>query len=62
MLVIYGGQDIFVTPQATRRSIKRARALGDTIDVIFHPDRGHRDVDTSAYVRWLGESFSELRA
>jgi pimeloyl-ACP methyl ester carboxylesterase len=57
MLVIYGGQDIFVPPQATRRAIERACALGDTIDVIFQPDRGHADVDTSGYVQWLGERF-----
>jgi pimeloyl-ACP methyl ester carboxylesterase len=62
MLVIYGGQDIFVPPRATRRAIERACALGDTIDVIFQPDRGHGDVDISGSVQWLGDRFSGLPA
>jgi hypothetical protein len=62
MLAIYSGQDTLVPPQATARAIGRACALGDKIDVIFEPDKGHGDVDDNTYGKWLGERFSGLPA
>jgi pimeloyl-ACP methyl ester carboxylesterase len=58
MLVIYGGQDTFIPPQATEAAIARACAMGDTVQTIFQPDAGHGDVDGTVYFEWLGERLA----
>jgi pimeloyl-ACP methyl ester carboxylesterase len=62
MLIIYAGQDTFIPPQATEAAIARACAMGDTVQTIFQADKGHGDVDGTAYVEWLGERLSGLPA
>ncbi len=58
MLVIYGGQDTFIPPQATEAAIARACAMGDTVQTIFQPDKGHGDVDGTVYLEWLAERLA----
>jgi Secretory lipase len=58
MLVIYAGMDEYVPADATGRAIGRACALGDQIQVILQPDKGHGDVDSSASKNWLSERFA----
>lgn len=62
MLVIYAGQDTFIPPQATAAAIERACAMGDTVQTIFQPDKGHGDVDGNVYLEWLGERLAGLPA
>jgi hypothetical protein len=58
MLVIYGGKDTFIDPQWTRDAIERACKLGDTIDGVYEPAKGHGDIDSSSYLEWLGGRFA----
>jgi pimeloyl-ACP methyl ester carboxylesterase len=58
MLIIYAGHDTFIPPQATEAAIARACAMGDTVQTIFQPDKGHGDVDGTAYLEWLGERLA----
>jgi hypothetical protein len=62
MMVIYTGKDEYIAPEATREALARACALGDTITVVFQPDRGHGDVDTANSVEWIGQRFSGIPA
>lgn len=62
MLVIYAGLDTFIPPETTQAAIARACEMGDTVQVVFQPDKGHGDVDGSVYLEWLGERLSGLPA
>lgn len=62
MMVIYGGKDSFIDPVWTRAAIARSCAMGTVIDAIYQEGKGHGDVDSSAYVQWLGERFAGLPA
>lgn len=62
MFIVYSGQDTFIPPQATAAAIARACAMGDTVMTIFQPDKGHGDVDGTAYLEWLGGRLAGLPA
>lgn len=58
ILVLYGGRDQLVTPQWTTDAVVRACRLGDTIQSVLQPDRGHADIDISIATSWLQNRFN----
>ncbi|MGZ8176312.1 lipase family protein [Williamsia sp. SKLECPSW1] len=58
MLVLFGDADTFIDPAWTRAAVRRACALGDTIESSEQPGRGHGDVDISAALPWLRDRFA----
>lgn len=58
MQIYFGGKDTYIDHEWTAAAIRRACAMGDTIDAIYQPDRGHGDVDGTAYMDWLGNRFA----
>ncbi|MGB2920571.1 MAG: lipase family protein [Mycobacterium sp.] len=62
MQIYYGGEDTYINPEWTAAAISRACAMGDTIEAFFQEDRGHGDIDGSAYLGWLGERFQDMPA
>jgi alpha-beta hydrolase superfamily lysophospholipase len=62
MQIFYGGEDTYIDHEWTTAAIQRACDMGDTIEAIYQPDKGHGDVDGNAYVQWLGERFEGLPA
>ncbi|TRW80495.1 hypothetical protein FK535_19325 [Mycolicibacterium sp. 018/SC-01/001] len=62
MLVIYTGRDEFIPVEATQRSLERACALGDQIDVVFEPDKTHGEVGDANSFEWIGQRFSSIPA
>ena len=54
MQVIYGGKDSYINPEWTTTAIDRACALGDTIDAILQPDKGHGERTRRPERLWLG--------
>ncbi|OKH77945.1 hypothetical protein EB75_28750, partial [Mycobacterium sp. ST-F2] len=57
MLVLYGGKDTYINSEWTRAAIQRACAMGTIIESDFQEGKGHGDVDSSAYLEWLGKRF-----
>jgi S-formylglutathione hydrolase FrmB len=53
MYVIYGGRDPVLPPQWTERALGRACQMGDTVQIAYWPDRGHREMDPLAASGWL---------
>lgn len=62
MLVIYGGSDTYVNFQWTRAAIERACRMGSRVAAVFQPDRGHNDVDPSAFSGYMMARFGGLPA
>ena len=58
MQIFYGGKDSYIDHEWTAAAIRRACDMGDTIDAVYQPDRGHGDIDGTAYMDWLGERFA----
>ncbi|MGE2725514.1 lipase family protein [Mycolicibacterium pulveris] len=57
MLVLYGGNDALVLPQWTDTALRAACAMGDVIDIVPQPDRGHADIDVSSAFGWVNARF-----
>ncbi|MBJ7339083.1 alpha/beta fold hydrolase [Mycolicibacterium sp.] len=58
MLVIYGGQDQFISPVWTDRALERACRMGDVIQIQLQPGAGHGDLDNGAAVAWIAARFN----
>ncbi|WP_235009852.1 lipase family protein [Mycobacterium sp. 3519A] len=57
MLVIYGGQDNLVPSSWTDRALTAACGMGDVIDILTQPDKGHSDIDVSSAFGWINDRF-----
>jgi len=62
MMVIYGGKDTFIAAEWTRAAIARACAMGTVVEALYQQDKGHGDIDGTAYLQWTGERFQGLPA
>ena len=62
MLVIYGGKDNLVPSQWTDRALTAACGMGDVIDIMTQPDKGHTDIDVSSAFGWINERFKDVPA
>ncbi len=62
MLVIYGGDDQLIAPAWTDAALRRACEMGDTIDILMQPNKGHTDVDIGAVVPWITDRFAGVPA
>lgn len=58
MLVLYGGQDTLLPPDWTNKALSAACHLGDVIDIMFQPTRGHADIDVSMSFDWIKDRFN----
>ncbi|MEH3157019.1 MAG: alpha/beta hydrolase [Gordonia paraffinivorans] len=58
MLVLFGDADTFIDPAWTRDAVRRACALGDTIESSEQPGKGHADVDITSALPWLRDRFA----
>jgi hypothetical protein len=58
MLVIYGGLDGFIPAPWTDFAIASACRMGDVIDAVLQPDKGHSDVDVAAVYPWIAARFN----
>ena len=57
MLVIYGGKDNLVPSPWTDRALTAACGMGDIIDILTQPDKGHTDIDVSSAFGWINNRF-----
>jgi hypothetical protein len=62
MLVIYGGDDQLIAPAWTDGALRRACEMGDTIDILMQPNKGHTDVDIGTVVPWITDRFAGVPA
>ena len=62
MLVLYGGQDTLLLPEWTNRALSAACRLGDVIDIMFQPTKGHADIDVAASYDWIKDRFDGVPA
>ena len=60
MLVLYGGQDTLLPPDWTNKALSAACRLGDVIDIMFQPTKGHADIDVAASFDWIKDRFDGL--
>ena len=62
MLVIYGGKDNLVPSPWTDRALTAACGMGDVIDILTQPDKGHADIDVSSAFGWINDRFKGVPA
>jgi len=62
MLVIYGGKDNLVPSSWTERALTAACGMGDVIDILTQPDKGHTDIDVSSAFSWINDRFKGVPA
>jgi pimeloyl-ACP methyl ester carboxylesterase len=62
MLVLYGGQDTLLPPDWTNNALSAACRLGDVIDIMFQPTKGHSDIDVSMSFDWIKDRFGGVPA
>ncbi|MDR3663373.1 MAG: lipase family protein [Mycobacterium sp.] len=62
MLVLYGGQDTLLSPDWTNKALGAACRLGDDIDIMFQPNKGHADIDVTASFDWIKDRFDGVPA
>ncbi|OBJ41613.1 lipase [Mycolicibacterium mucogenicum] len=62
MLVLYGGQDTLLLPDWTNRALAAACRLGDVIDIMFQPTKGHADIDVAMSYDWIKDRFDGVPA
>lgn len=58
MMVVFGGRDDFLPEPWTRGALTAACGMGDVIDIVFQPDKGHHDLDVSMAFGWLAGRFA----
>jgi hypothetical protein len=61
LYVEYGASDTFIDPQWTTDAIRRACALGGTVQWREDPETGHSEVDWADAVAWLNDRFQGKR-
>ncbi len=57
MLVIYGGNDPFISAEWTNRALAQACRIGDVIDIYFQPDKDYSDDDLPSANAWITARF-----
>ncbi|MDX1880222.1 alpha/beta fold hydrolase [Mycolicibacterium sp. 141076] len=62
MLVLYGGQDTLLPPDWTNKALAAACRLGDVIDIMFQPTKGHADIDVAMSYDWIKDRFDGVPA
>lgn len=62
MLVMYGGQDTLLPPDWTNKALAAACRLGDVIDIMFQPAKGHADIDVASSYDWIKDRFDGVPA
>lgn len=62
MLVMYGGQDTLLPPDWTNKALAAACRLGDVIDIMFQPTKGHADIDVASSYDWIRDRFDGVPA
>lgn len=62
MLVMYGGQDTLLPPDWTNKALAAACRLGDVIDIMFQPTKGHADIDVASSYDWIKDRFDGVPA
>jgi len=62
MLVIYGGKDNLVPSPWTDKALTAACGMGDVIDILTQPDKGHNDIDVSSAFGWINDRFKGVPA
>ncbi len=62
MLVLYGGQDTLLLPDWTNKALSAACRLGDVIDIMFQPTKGHADIDVAMSSDWIKDRFDGVPA
>ncbi len=62
MLVIYGGKDNLVPSPWTDHALTSACGMGDVIDILTQPDKGHSDIDVSSAFGWINDRFKGVPA
>ncbi len=62
MLVIYGGDDQLIAPAWTDGALRRACEMGDTVNILMQPNKGHTDVDIGAAIPWITDRFAGVPA
>jgi len=62
MLVLYGGQDTLLLPDWTNKALAAACRLGDVIDIMFQPTKGHADIDVATSYDWIKDRFDGVPA
>jgi hypothetical protein len=60
MLVTYSGRDSLIPKDWTAHALERACAMGDVIQIQYHPDAKGTDVDTSAIRAWMRDRLHEV--
>jgi len=59
MLVIYGGNDLYIPAAWTDLALDKACSMGDVIDIQLQTDKGHSDLGVTDAFPWITARFND---